>query len=969
MKKYFSFISAITFSLFFLTGVYSQKIDSPELKQLVEEYKKDPRGPYKAIRWFCTDGSSVPADQRCSQPGGVQRAQYKDEVEKLGRTNHIFLGQILATTDYRDFLDSTYRNSRLKQYILEKFLKLNDNGWIQRRSQFYRGAVQLEDEEEWGSNFFEWLLKDDRIIRSKFYLIREAFRDIPQKGKSNLTQRIRAVSKSIADSVSSFMDIRIKLHGNPEQGDVQKVKDYYDKNYTKLKVSARKEFENLITDLETLYSPAGWDRILKLTSRLRDANPLKKEIEDIVKLNISGKENASISEKTGGFGSLLLKIRKEIESDISPKSRMLFLNLSLDIEEIFSNRASEWHPVTLEEMIEKNLAVGEGIAGTGQLEIPEWEKISKVLKPRSKGEITYGNLADIVAFYGRLLEWGTSMVTATFKDAVDLYSGFEPLSAGLIDDKLRSSLLLQAGIDYEKFNEYYLKKIKLPNYVFGTNSSLQVRGINPGYSAGKLIVADSDSLISDPNPENIYVFYRPPSDLKPVAGILNVTEGNALSHVQLLARNLGIPNAVVSPEVFENLKKYDGQPVFYAVSEMGTVVLKTASEMTPEEKNLVEKKKRSDDRVSVPVDKLNLNRKNIINLRNVKSVDSGKLCGPKAANLGQLKYFFPENVVEGFVIPFGIFRDHMDQMIPGEQISYWQYLQETFKKASEIRVQKDADKFVLERLKTLRDLIMKMSLKPEFISDLENSFHSILGKQIGDVCVFLRSDTNMEDLKDFTGAGLNLTLFNVLDSVSIMQGIREVWASPYTERSYQWRQKVLNNPEQVYPSILVIPSVDVEKSGVIITKALYNTRESGITMAFSRGAGGAVEGQSAETYVVTNKGRIRLISPSREMMHRTLPETGGTGTVEASLNEPVLTDSEIYEIQKYSQNIETRLVKEGKVYESGPFDIELGIKNGKIWLFQVRPFVENKRFNRLEYLQSLDPKINYHDKLSLTDKL
>ena len=76
--------------------------------------------------------------------------------------------------------------------------------------------------------------------------------------------------------------------------------------------------------------------------------------------------------------------------------------------------------------------------------------------------------------------------------------------------------------------------------------------------------------------DKIYVFNHPPADLKPVAGIATVTEGNMVSHVQLLARNLGIPNAVVSADNLEELKKYNGKKYFYAVSNKGTVIMKPA---------------------------------------------------------------------------------------------------------------------------------------------------------------------------------------------------------------------------------------------------------------------------------------------------------------------------------------------------------------------------------------------------------
>ena len=54
---------------------------------------------------------------------------------------------------------------------------------------------------------------------------------------------------------------------------------------------------------------------------------------------------------------------------------------------------------------------------------------------------------------------------------------------------------------------------------------------------------------------------------------------------------------------------------------------------------------------------------------------------------------------------------------------------------------------------------------------------------------------------------------------------------------------------------------------------------------------------------------------------------------------------------------------------SGPFDVELGFKDQKIWLFQVRPFVENKKALNSEYLQSITPKIDYNRTILLNTTL
>ena len=171
-----------------------------------------------------------------------------------------------------------------------------------------------------------------------------------------------------------------------------------------------------------------------------------------------------------------------------------------------------------------------------------------------------------------------------------------------------------------------------------------------------MVVIDGSPEGIEVSSNKIYIFQKPPSDLKPVGGIATVAEGNLVSHVQLLARNLGIPNAALSDDNLQNLKKFNGQKVFYAVSNKGNVIMKLEKDMTAEEKALFSKTARNEAKIAVPVEQIRLDVNSILNMRKVDAKDSGKLCGPKAANLGQLKKMFPEKVVEGVVIPFGIFK-------------------------------------------------------------------------------------------------------------------------------------------------------------------------------------------------------------------------------------------------------------------------------------------------------------------------
>jgi phosphoenolpyruvate synthase/pyruvate phosphate dikinase len=363
----------------------------------------------------------------------------------------------------------------------------------------------------------------------------------------------------------------------------------------------------------------------------------------------------------------------------------------------------------------------------------------------------------------------------------------------------------------------------------------------------------------------------------------------------------------------------------------------------------------------------------ILNLRAVDASDSGKLCGPKAANLGQLKKMFPEQVVEGLVIPFGIFRSHMNQKMQGQTQSYWDFLNAMFDRAEAMRSQGiaevEVESYQLAQLEILRAAIKQMTLQEGFLKELEADFKAILGKELGEIPVFLRSDTNMEDLKDFTGAGLNLTLFNVVEKTKILDGIKDVWASPYTERSFKWRQKYLLNPENVFPSILVIPSVDVDYSGVLITKGISNGNDRDLTIAFSRGAGGAVDGQSAETYLIKNNGGFQFLAPAREQLYNSLPITGGTEKKAATFEKPILNTQNINEIRALANTIRTTLPKETYSDYEGAYDVELGFKDNKLWLFQIRPFVENKKALSSQYLESITPIIEKNKAIQLSKKL
>ena len=968
MKKYLIY----SFSLFlFSSSSFAQKLDNQYIKEQIQLFKNDIRGPYKDIRWFCTDGSiRAPKDPCPDNIGpGVQHARYKDAVIALRKNNHIFLGQILAYTEKDEFWDANNNHSRLKQYQLDKYLRTVDNGWISQKGQYYRGAIQAEDEEAWGIDFYKWLLAKDQNIVQNYFLVRQSLKDIPHSGDDNLAQSMRGQSKVISDLFPLFMDLRVKIHGQPEYGDIKKVKDFKLKNSSQLTPDLTKKIDELVSTMTSFYKPFDMGSLQQKASSVKNT-PIGNAIEEYVSKNRNQTSPSLLVPETA---ELLLQIRQALVLEKRPDARLQLLDTSLKLEEIIFKNSPEWQSGNLKELLNKICYLGMATTGAGYIELWEWDQIKGSLNSYDDDELPLGELTTILENARSVVEWSASMVKAHYQDIVDVYSAFEPKAYGFMDDKIRGSIALHLGKSVGELGDFIAKESSLTNRVLDIPNQSSVRGLNPGYAFGELVVVDGPSDDIEVSSDKIYIFQRPPSDLKPIAGIATVAEGNMVSHVQLLARNLGIPNAALSDENLNDLKKFDGKKVFYAVSNKGNVILKLENGMTKEERDLFTKKQRSEEKIEVPIGNIQLDEANILNLRNIDADDSGKLCGPKAANLGQLKKMFPDKVVEGLVIPFGIFRNHMDQDMPGQTVSYWKFLNDMFTEAERMRSQKISDNEVenyqLHQLEILRNAIKKMTLQPNFVAQLEKGFKDVLGKDLGKIPVFLRSDTNMEDLKDFTGAGLNLTLFNVVEKNKILDGIKDVWASPYTERSFKWRQKYLLNPENVFPSILVIPSVDVDCSGVLITKGISSGNDKDLTIAFSRGAGGAVDGQSAESYLIKNDGGYRLLAPARERFYNSLPATGGTTKKTATFETPVLNGQNITDIENFAETIRKTLPNTTKSTYKGAYDVELGFQDNTLWLFQIRPFVENKKALSSGYLESITPKIDKNKKILLSKKI
>jgi len=480
-----------------------------------------------------------------------------------------------------------------------------------------------------------------------------------------------------------------------------------------------------------------------------------------------------------------------------------------------------------------------------------------------------------------------------------------------------------------------------------------LRALNPGIARG--VLRDGRELAEDQfKADGIYLLSETIAELPPVAGILTAGEGNPLSHVQLLARNLGIPNVSVAANLFAQLKIHENEQVMLAVSRGGTVHL--LADDASFDAVFKSKQANAQHVIEPELDKLNLESRTIVDLGNLRATDSGRIVGPKAAKLGELKAHYPEAVANGAAVPFGIFRELLEQPAPSGDGSMFDFIVVGYRALETLSDSAEREASTESFRATIAAWIGSRSLGPQAAQQLRASLLRQFGADHS-FGVFVRSDTNVEDLPGFTGAGLNLTVPNVVGIDNILAAIPRVWASPFTARAFSWRQALMREPEHVYPAVLLLESVDVEKSGVLVTQDIDSGDRNWISIAVNEGVGGAVDGQSAESLrVALVTSETRLLAQASASVRRQISPTGGVTKIPASGADAVLQPDEIAQLIAFTLDLPQRFpaIIDARS-EPAPADVEFGFKNGQLKLFQIRPFLDNPAARANQYLTAMDP--------------
>lgn len=921
-----------------------------ELREWIGEMKSDARGPFARIRWFCNDGTVLPPQSLAcrNHGGGIQHGEWNERAQMI-RARSFSIANVFAELEPADVL-ATDANL-LQQLLLEQFLINVDDGWIFRRARFYRGAFQAENEAAATRQMLKALLFDQDWLDKRLLLIYEAARLLPHGAASGELARIRADAAILHDKDPGFSLLRNKIHGKPDPGDAQSVRVY----------ASRFGLPELADDYAAL--AAAIDEatdLVRIRSRLRSiaagvTDPSLRELLGNIQQDLGAVDDQAM--KLHAAAMATEQLRRRLPGLVTADDRLAAVDATIVLEQSIVAAGQTLHEnleaATRQTQIAWLEDLGRASYGGGLLTEYEWRQLQKTIAMLGVERIDLARFRVELKALSRTTSWAQRRLALHFERSIEKFSALDPLVMEFIPDRLRGSSMLMYSAILESLLADTNRLAGVRHNFFGKTVATGLRSLNPGLASGILMTAADYARDPAPGIPKILLVAETLADLPPVDGILTEHEGNQLSHVQLLARNLGIPNVVIDRDLLAQIDAHRGKPVTLASSPGGIVSLTVIPEADFSEA-LAARQPDPAGRIVVDLDKLDVVSKKLTSVSELRAVDSGVTVGPKAAQLGELMFRYPGTVSAGLAIPFGAFRDLLNQKFEGESgESAFEWLQGQYAELAKIDDPTLHARRQSRILARIRDWILNAEFDPHFLATLKRRMADEFGAE-GSYGVFVRSDTNVEDLPGFTGAGLNLTVHNVVGFENTVRAIRRVWASPFTERAFGWRQALMDKPEHLYTAVLLHLAVNSHKSGVMVTSNIFTGANQEITIVTNEGVGGGVEGQSAETLVVhTGTREIRLHSSATAPLKRILLDEGGSGLVPVDVADRLLSDANVNALVDLAADIDTWF----KSREDGSqqvADVEFGFFDEQLVLFQIRPLVENSAAASNEQLLRLD---------------
>lgn len=242
--------------------------------------------------------------------------------------------------------------------------------------------------------------------------------------------------------------------------------------------------------------------------------------------------------------------------------------------------------------------------------------------------------------------------------------------------------------------------------------------------------------------------------------------------------------------------------------------------------------------------------------------------------------------------------------------------------------------------------IRSMFLNSPIPEELGKKIKEELGDIFTDVPVVVRSSAPGEDSARTSFAGLHESYVNIRGLESIMEHIRLVWASLWSDAALLYREELGLDIKHSSMSVMIQKLIDGEVSGIVFSKSPDNSEQMTIEAVHGLNKG-LVDGDVEPDRWLVDRETASIIMYAMPSGRDRVVQLQDSGTILEKTSDNVsaatpLGKNEIYELHKIALVLERLFGK--------PQDIEWTKKDDEIFVLQSRPITTSRTGEKLWYL-------------------
>lgn len=233
-------------------------------------------------------------------------------------------------------------------------------------------------------------------------------------------------------------------------------------------------------------------------------------------------------------------------------------------------------------------------------------------------------------------------------------------------------------------------------------------------------------------------------------------------------------------------------------------------------------------------------------------------------------------------------------------------------------------------LSDLRQAIIEAPMADMLRQQIENHYRELAAKHVA-----VRSSATAEDLPGHSFAGQYDTYLGVADLAGCIKAIKKCWASLWTDRAYEYREKNGFDHPAVDMAVIIQSLVEADSSGVLFTADPCSGPSGNIVIEACFGLGQAlVSGKVRPDRFVVHRKKLRLLFRAiSEKKIECVLYNDGTVKEQPLSNEKSIT----WSLNKKQIKSLAKLARKVEAEFGCPQDIEWAVWNKKIYLLQSRP--------------------------------